>query len=52
MSTGKKSQLEKAIASIDADIQVLEAAKKRLQLLQIQQTVRKPRAVKKPEAVA
>lgn len=49
----KQSQLEKAIASLDADIAVLEAAKKRLQQQQAQQTVRKPRVVKaKPETAA
>ena len=49
----KQTQLEKAIASIDADIAVLEAAKKRLQQQQAQTTARKPRVVKaKPETAA
>jgi hypothetical protein len=48
----KPSQLERAIASIDADIAVLEAAKKRLVDQQRQQIARKPRAVKNPETAA
>jgi len=42
----KQTQLDKAIASIDADIAVLEAAKKRLLQQQAQQPTRKARTPK------
>ena len=41
----KMSQLDKAIAAIEADMVVLQAAKARLQALQAKGPVRKPRAV-------
>ena len=47
----KQSQLDKAIASIDADIAVLQAARARLtQQQQIQRANPKPRVVKQPAA--
>lgn len=45
----KQTQLEKAIASIDADIAILEAAKQRLVDQQASEKAKKPKA--KPRAV-
>lgn len=45
----KKTQIDKAIESIDADIAVLQAAKARLVAQQKTQTVRRPRALPKDE---
>ena len=47
--SGKLSQLDKAIASIDADIAILQAAKARLVAQQVTKAqVKRPRAVVTP----
>jgi hypothetical protein len=46
----KPTQLEKAIAAIDADIAILQAAKARLVQQQATQTTRKPRVVRQAPA--
>jgi len=44
----KQTQIEKAIANLDAQIEVLQLARKHL----VEQQARKPKKVSKPAAVA
>lgn len=48
----KQSQLDKAIANLEAQIEVLELAREKLREQQQKKSAQKPKKAPKPEAVA